>query len=165
MESILSESVEKRQEQEKEEKAHIRRILVPIDGSKYSMRAAKYAIEVAKLQKAQIVCIHVIVALPYGYAFSGSCNDQYLDDIENQYKLWFNQVIQMAEKEGIKNIKTEVFKDVRSITDAIINYASNNSIDLIVVGTRGRTGLQKVLIGSVANGIVQHAHCSVLLIR
>jgi nucleotide-binding universal stress UspA family protein len=162
MKSLLSESVAKRQEQEK---VQIRRILVPIDGSKYSIRAARYAIEVAKLQKAQIVCIHVITALPYGYAFGGTCADHYLEDIENQYKSWFNEVIRMAENEGITNIKTDVFKDVRSTTDAIINYASNNYIDLIVVGTRGRTGLQRVLIGSVASGIVQHAHCPVLLSR
>ena len=70
MESLLSEPIEKRQEQEK---VQIKRILVPIDGSEYSMRAAKYAIELSKLQKAQIICIHVITSLPYGYAFSGPC--------------------------------------------------------------------------------------------
>ncbi len=162
MESLLSEPVEKRQEQEK---VQIKRILVPIDGSEYSMRAAKYAIELSKLQKAQIICIHVITSLPYGYAFSGPCIDQYMEDINNQYKSWFKKVIQMAENDGIKNIKTEVFTDVRSTTDAIINYASGNSIDLIIIGTRGRTGLQRVIIGSVASGIVQHAHCPVVLVR
>jgi nucleotide-binding universal stress UspA family protein len=162
MESLLSEPIEKRQEQEK---VQIKRILVPIDGSEYSMRAAKYAIELAKLQKAQIICIHVITSQPYGYAFSGPCIDQYMEDINNQYKSWFKKVIQMAENEGIKNIKTEVFTDVRSTTDALINYASSNSIDLIVVGTRGRTGLQRVIIGSVASGIVRHAHCPVVLVR
>lgn len=168
MTSPLSEPIEKRQEQKKEDKfatVRIRRILVPIDGSDYSMRAAKYAIELAKLQRAQISCIHVISKLPYGYEFSGSGIDQYLDDIENQSKSWFNEVVQMAEKEGIKDIKTDVFKDVRSTTDAIINYAATNSFDLIVIGTRGRTGLQRVLLGSVANGVIQHAHCPVLLVR
>ncbi len=71
----------------------------------------------------------------------------------------------MAEKEDVKNIKTEVFQDVWSTIDTIVNYATNNSIDLIVAGTRGRTGLQKVVIDSVASGIIQYSHCTVLLVR
>jgi nucleotide-binding universal stress UspA family protein len=53
--------------EEQKEKVPIKRILVPIDGSSYSVKAAKYAIEVARLQKAQVLCIHVIASLPYGY--------------------------------------------------------------------------------------------------
>jgi len=162
METPLSESKEKRQGQEK---VPIKKILVPLDGSDYSMRAAKYAIEVAKLQKAQIICIHIIDKLPYGFEFSGSCVDQYLLDIQEQSKIWFNKVIQMAENDDINNIKTEFFRDIRSIVDAIVNYASHNSIDLIVLGTRGRTGIQKVLLGSIASGVVLHAHCPVLLVK
>jgi nucleotide-binding universal stress UspA family protein len=164
METSLSksESKEKRQGQEK---VPIENILVPIDGSENSMRAARYAIEIAKLQRAQIVCIHIIDKLPYGFEFSGSCIDQHLQDVQGQCKVWFNKVIQMAENEGIKNIKTEFIRDIRSIVDAIVNYASHNSIDLIVLGTRGRRGIQKVLLGSVANGVSQHAHCPVLLVK
>ncbi len=62
-------------------------------------------------------------------------------------------------------IKTDVFRDVESIVDAIINYASHNSMDLIIMGTKGRTGIARFLLGSVANGVVQHAHCPVLLVR
>jgi len=55
--------------------------------------------------------------------------------------------------------------DVKSIIESIIEYATQRNIDLIVIGTRGRTGLKRFFIGSVANGVVQHAHCSVLLVR
>ena len=110
METSLSESKENRQGQEK---VPIKNILVPLDGSDYSMRAARYAIEVAKLQRAQIVCIHIIDKLPYGFEFSGSCVDQYLDDVQQQSKVWFNKVIQMAENEEIRNIKTEFLRDIR----------------------------------------------------
>lgn len=50
-----------------EDEVQIKRILVPLDGSNCSFRAAKYAIEAARLQKAQIFCIHVITKIPYGY--------------------------------------------------------------------------------------------------
>lgn len=63
------------------------------------------------------------------------------------------------------NISTEIVADVSSIADAIINYAANNSTDIIVRGTKGKTGLKRFLIGSVADGVVRHAHCPVLVVR
>lgn len=167
MESQLSQSAaaEKIQEYDKEANIKLKKILVPLDGSDCSMRAAQYAIELAKLQKAQIVCIHILDRMPYGFEFSGSSIEDYLQSVENQSNVWFNKVIKMAESQGIKDVKAVFFRDIRSIVDTIVNYASNNSIDLIVIGTRGRTGLQKVLMGSVANGVSQHAHCPVMLIK
>ena len=71
----------------------------------------------------------------------------------------------MAKTEGISKLKTEKFTDVKSIIGSIIDYANSRDVDLIVIGTRGRTGLKRLLMGSVANGVIQHAHCSVLLVR
>ena len=71
----------------------------------------------------------------------------------------------MAKNEGILDIKTEIFIDVKSIIESIIDYAARKNIDLVVIGTRGRTGIKRFFTGSVANGVVQHAHCSVLLVR
>jgi nucleotide-binding universal stress UspA family protein len=165
LDSQLSQSTEKIQEHGKDVNIKIKKILVPLDGSSYSMRAAKYAIEVAKLQKAQIVCIHILDRMPYGFEFGSSCIEDYLQNVENQSNMWFEKVIQMADNQGIKDVKTVFFRDIRSIVDAIVGYASNNAIDLIVLGTRGRTGLQRVLMGSIATGVSQHAHCPVMLIK
>jgi nucleotide-binding universal stress UspA family protein len=52
-----------------------------------------------------------------------------------------------------------------AIDEYFKDYATIKDIDLIVIGTRGRTGLKRFLMGSLANGVVQHAHCSVLLVR
>ncbi len=158
--STLSESMEQRGEE-----VNIRRILVPIDGSNCSMRAARYAIEVAKLQRAEILCIHIIQKLPYSYEFTGSVIEQYIKDIKNRSQEWFDKIVKIAKNEGIENIKTEVIMDVRSIPDTIINYASDKSADLIILGTKGRTGLQRVLLGSVANNVLQHSHCTVMVVR
>lgn len=161
--TISSESKGKKKEEL--ETIQMKRILVPIDGSSYSMTAAKYAIEIAKLQKAQILCIHVIEELPYGTDFIGSAVEQYFNDISNLARSWFKEIMKMAKDEGIDDIETDVFTDIRSTAEAITNYASNKSVDLIVIGTKGRTGFQRLLLGSVANGVVQHAHCSVLTIK
>jgi nucleotide-binding universal stress UspA family protein len=162
--SILSET------HDKKEKVQIKRILVPIDGSSYSLKAAKYAIEISRLQNAQISCIHVIAKLPSSYvhavpAIAGPAIQTYIDDIKKHAQSWFDQIIKIAESKGIRNIKTDIFTDFDSIADTIINYASNNSIELIVMGTHGRTGIAKFFLGSVANDVTQHTHCPVLLIR
>ena len=71
----------------------------------------------------------------------------------------------MTKNECIPDLKTEIFTGVNSVIESIIDYATTKNIDLIVIGTRGRTGLKRFFMGSVANDVVQHAHCPVLLVR
>lgn len=66
-----SETGEGKNESMIEDEVQIKKILVPLDGSSCSIRAAKYAIEVARLQKAQIFCVHVINKIPYSYSLLG----------------------------------------------------------------------------------------------
>ncbi len=146
-------------------KIQMRKILVPIDGSECSLNAAKYAVKAAKDEDAELFCIHVIAGVPYGYASSPIATDQYFKDIEEKVQSWFDKVRDMAKNEGIPELKTETFTDVKSVIGSIIDYATSRDVDLIVIGTRGRTGLKRFLMGSVANGVVQHAHCPVLLVR
>ncbi len=62
-------------------------------------------------------------------------------------------------------IVTEVIIAEESIVSEIIEFAERENIDLIIMGTRGRTGFKKLLLGSVASGVVNFAHCPVLVIR
>jgi nucleotide-binding universal stress UspA family protein len=121
-------------------KIQMRKILVPIDGSEYSINAAKYAVKIAKDENAELFCIHVITPrIPNGYATSAaSTTDQYHEDIKNMVESWFEKVRDMANNEGISAVKTETFIDVKSVIESIIDYASRKDIDLIVIGTKGR---------------------------
>jgi nucleotide-binding universal stress UspA family protein len=105
--------------------------------------------------------------MPYGYATpaASSKESQNYEDIKHKVESWFDIVRKMAKDEGIPDIKTEIFIDVKSIIESIIDYATRKNIDLIVIGTRGRTGLKRFFMGSVANGVIQHVHCSVLVVR
>ena len=103
--------------------------------------------------------------LPYGYQACGYGIEECLKDMEGQANSWFNEINSIAEVKGVKTAKPEIIRDYKSIIDSIINYSSIKSIDLIVIGTKGRTGIQRLLLGSVANGVSQHADCSVLLVR
>jgi len=194
----------------------IKNILVPIDGSEYSLHAALNAIRIARNEKAQLCCVHVVTPQrfkffhrhasspsPPDYTKQGppeeqrlvsydslplydSESNQFVGEVEipvqlqlmsqelhgrmtnivkNKVESWFDSVRNMAKDEGIFDIKTEIFFDAKSIIESIIEYATQMNIDLIVIGTRGRTGLKRFFMGSVANGVVQHAHCSVLLVR
>ena len=148
------------------QKVQLKKILVPIDGSDYSLYAAKHAVKLAKDENAQLFCIHVIGSVPY-YGFIGSppAIEQYYKDLKEKVQSWFDKVRDMARNEGISEPRTETFSGVKSVIESIIDYAANKDIDLIVIGTRGRTGLKRLVMGSVANGVVQHAHCPVLLVR
>ena len=60
---------------------------------------------------------------------------------------------------------TEVIIAEESIVSEIIEFAEREKVDLIIMGTRGRTGFKKILLGSVASGVVTYSHCPVLVIR
>ena len=142
----------------------IKKILVPIDGSECSLETTKYATRIAKDENAQLYCIHVMTSVPYGIA-NAPAIEEYSRIFEQKVQSWFDKVRDMAKNECIPDLKTETFTDVNSVVGSIIDYATSKNIDLIVIGTRGRTGLKRFFMGSVANGVVQHAHCSVLLVR
>jgi nucleotide-binding universal stress UspA family protein len=144
----------------------IEKILVPVDGSEFSLNAAKYAIRIAKDENAQLLCIHIITPrVPYGYSTSIPTTDKSHADIKDKVESWFDKVRQIAKNEGLPAVKTDVLVDVKSVSESILNYSANENIDLIVIGTKGRTGLKRFLMGSVANAVIQHAHCHVLLVR
>jgi len=149
------------------DKIQIRKILVPIDGSEHSIKAAKYATRIANVDNAELFFIHVITpGIPYGYATpAASTVHQYEEEIKDKINSWFDEVRNIAKNEGIYDVKTDIFVDVKSVIESILDYATSKEIDLIVVGTKGRTGLKRLLMGSIASGILHHAQCPVLLVK
>ena len=150
----------------------IKRILVPIDGSKCSLKAAKYAIGITKTQRSKVYCIHTIAGVPYGHFLDGYAAQMYLEEIKKQAESWFSDIIKIARQKAVSDnngttidILAEVFVTVDSIVETIVNYSANKDIDLIVIGTIGRSGIKRLLLGSIAKGVVRYADCPVLLVR
>jgi nucleotide-binding universal stress UspA family protein len=79
----------------------------------------------------------------------------------------FDTIDEMAKRHNIrKKINTEMVETSSlSVADEIIRYAKEKGVDLIVIGTRGRSGMSKALLGSVASKIVTYSPCSVLVVR
>lgn len=143
----------------------LKRILVPLDGSDSSFRAARYAIKIAKMSKAEIIFMHAVVNPPYvEYKSAELVILQYIEEAKRHAEMWYMNAGDLASKEGVK-FSTETVQDVASVADTIVNYAEKKKVDLIVIGTKGRTGLKRFLLGSVASGVVAHARCSVLVVR
>jgi nucleotide-binding universal stress UspA family protein len=151
-----------------DENLPLRKILVPLDGSEWSFRAAKYAIRIAKMSKAEIVYVHAVVSLPstaYASPHAGVLVPQYIEEAKKEAQKWYDEINVIAEKAGVVKLSAETILDVSSVADVIISYSEKNNVDLIIIGTKGKTGLKKVLLGSVASGVISHAKCPVLVVR
>ncbi len=147
-------------------------IMVAIDGSETSMRAAEYAIAMSKNTKnkdTQLIGITIIDLGRLSYSFfitAPSYGSKELEEKRQEAKVWLNQVDRLSKENNIPQFKSEIIEDVVSrIGGAIVNYAEKERVDLIVVGTRGRSGLKKMLIGSVASDILHYAHCPVMIVK
>ena len=151
--------------------ARIAKVLICVDGSESSMKAADYAVELAAKQGAQLVALNVIVS-QLGYAYSSgvfglvtpSVINELLAKSEQEAQKWFSDIKKKAAEHGV-GVKTEVVASPTSVVPAIVEYAEKNGIDLIVAGTRGRSGFTKLLLGSVASGIVTYASCPVMIVK
>jgi nucleotide-binding universal stress UspA family protein len=145
------------------------KILVPIDGSDYSFKAAEYAIDISTRYRSEITLISIVASkVRYGSSSGifGAIPPSYLKKYESEAKKWFDRVLQKVKKEGLEiKIKTDVISTPLSIVSTILRYAERDDADIIVIGSRGITGFKRMLVGSVALGVVTYAHCPVLVIR
>jgi len=154
-----------------------KKILVAQDGSESSQRAAQAALELAEKLKADLVVLHAISS-PTSYYHSTIASTTGMSlpspsqhEIDAYYAYArkvalgiVGETESKAKKQGI-HVKTEIPEAVSSIVETIVNHASKENVDLIIVGTRGLGGFKKMLLGSVSSGIVSHAHCPVLVVR
>lgn len=168
----------------------ISRILVAIDGSDVSMKAAEVAIATAKKAGTELFIVTSLnlpwdgfhnkdaivqntswntstLHFPYDGFFSKEAQD-YRKSVEkkarDEAEKWFGDIKQRAKENGIKT-QTEIIAAVPNVVSSIVNYADNNKMDLIVVGSTGKTGFKRVLLGSVASDIVKYSTCPVMVVK
>jgi nucleotide-binding universal stress UspA family protein len=148
-------------------KGKFSKILVAIDGSQASMDAADYAIEMTKKDGAQLIAL-TIIHIPlssYGLASpQGELSHPKERGEMLEAKEWFDKLIHIA-KQNYVQLKTEIVDSQMSIEAAIVEYAESQGVDLIIIGTRGRSGFKKMLLGSVASGVVTYATCAVMVVK
>ncbi len=142
-----------------------RKILVATDGSKYSNAAASEAVAIAKRCGASLIAASVVpyeTISPLGIVHSEMQWELVTEESRKAAENNIKNVKEIAEKEDVKI--EELILEGRPY-EAIINAAKENRVDLIVVGSHGRTGLDRLLMGSVTERIIGHAECAVLVVK
>jgi nucleotide-binding universal stress UspA family protein len=151
------------------------RVLVAIDGSTSSMHIIDYAISIAMKNSSQLVILYVIDVYKYPYLPSSIIlaptfgSEKYLEE-RNEAEEQMNKIKEKYKQKTKNNIdskelKTEIVEGAKSAATTIMEYAESENIDLIIIGSRGRTSFKKLLLGSVSSDIIKNAHCAVLVIR
>ena len=141
----------------------IRQILAPTDFSECSKQAVACAYELAQTFGAKLVLLHVVEELPSYIGFippAGAA--MLLEDLESQARLDLIEVLPEAEAAGVEVTRQVV---MGSPAHEIVEVATAEKVDLIVIATHGRTGLSHLVMGSVAERVVRTALCPVMTIR
>ena len=143
----------------------VKHILVAVDGSENSTRATKIASVIAHNLNAELTILHIV---SFSSAMYSDLAPDQLGKIEDQARQEAEKFVasasSIATQEGVA-AKTAIAEHMDSVVRGITDYAERNGIDLIVIGTRGLGGFKRLIIGSVASGVVHYAKCSVLVVR
>jgi nucleotide-binding universal stress UspA family protein len=144
---------------------NIRRILVPTDFSEYALPAVRYAAELARKFSAELILLHVvpdtILALPDAVMPTPAP----LADLEAMVASGKQGLANVIASEQLSDLQPRAEVRIGSPAAEIIAAANDLKADLICIGTHGRTGILRVLLGSVAEMIVRQAPCPVLTVR
>lgn len=141
----------------------LKEVLVPVDFSEPSRKSIQYAVVFAQQFGARLTLLHVVEPLSYPPDFAvvpllpPDAEDARIRELTRQLQ-------QLAEKLG-PGIETQPVVTSGRPWQGITEYAAANNTDLIIVSTHGYTGIKHVLLGSVAEKIVRHAPCPVLVVR
>ena len=146
------------------------KVLVPIDGSVPSFNAAKYAINFAITYNTETILLAVVPSqIKHGDSSGifGMVTPSYLDHYKKEAEKWFDQIIDDVKIQSydINKIANDVITTPMSTVGAIVHYAEKENINIIILGSSGKTGFKRMLLGSTASGVVTYAHCPVLVVR
>lgn len=137
----------------------MKKILVAVDGSSFSEGVFDYALEEAKELDNHLTIPRVVPIFEYGREDVSEGSEGEFKEAEE----FVNRLKSKAEDNGVE-ADTEVLTGM-DISMTIINYVKENDHDLIMVGGRGKSDLGTIHLGSVAEGVVKRAPCSVLVVH
>jgi nucleotide-binding universal stress UspA family protein len=144
------------------------KILVPLDLADDNVTAFNYALDLSALSGAQVTAVYALRLDMYAQDMPAGALQIVIKQSREELRKRISEMKSKYESSRdsvVKNeIKTEVIHGL-SPAISIANYASKNNMDLIVINTHGRTGLKKLILGSVTERIIPESPCSVLALR
>ena len=144
-----------------------KRILVPVDGSPTSGLGLDEAISLAKDQRAALCLLHIVDERVLTQNLEGGAAgiDQLLDSLHAGGKQILARAVAKARERRVRVKAVLVENILRSVADVIVEQAKKWRADLIVIGTHGRRGVSRLVMGSDAEGVVRTTPVPVLLVR
>jgi nucleotide-binding universal stress UspA family protein len=144
-----------------------KRIFVPVDGSATSRRGLRAAIDLAKSQRARLIVLNVVDAMPVFASLEGGMafDPDMFKAMRGGGKKILAAAAAEAKKRGLKAATVLAENTAGRVADVIVRQAKKARADLIVLGTHGRRGLSRMVMGSDAELVVRYAPAPVLLIR
>ena len=140
-----------------------KKILVPLDGSTLAEAALPHAEAIAKSEGAEIILLRIpMIPATELFAREPSIAVRIQEEEETEAKNYINTKVEELKKD---HIKVSAITLEGPVPDTILAVADETHADMIAMSTHGRTGLQRWLMGSVADRIVYHAHIPVMLIH
>jgi universal stress protein A len=140
-----------------------KKIVCPVDFSEFTDEIVQYAVDIARKYDAELHLLHVIPNLNYFTPYESFLTPENLVAIEsNIEKEVAGDFDKILKKIGFP-VKTVIRTGVTFVE--IIDYIREEKVDLVVMGTHGRSGLEHILIGSVAEKVVRKSPCPVLTVR
>jgi nucleotide-binding universal stress UspA family protein len=143
------------------------KILVPVDGSMHSLSAVKTALDFARMKGAEVQVISVV---PYisgleAHEISPSRMERHMESYTKVSEDAVKQACDLLFAEGVTASCSKTVLASVSVPDAIIDYAEQEKIDLIVMGSRGLSTSTRFKLGSVASQVVKYCPCSIYLVK
>jgi len=141
------------------------KVLVPIDGSKHSTEGLRVASHFAKANKAKIFILNVIPSVAdVDLELSASERDRLLESLKRRGEDLLTRAKDQMKGLGAADINT-VLATGDSPAQEIVSFAEKEKIDLIVIGSKGKSATARFLLGSVASKVVKYSHCCVYVVK
>jgi len=147
--------------------APLQQILVPVDGSETSVKALEAAIELARLNRARLRLLYVIDELDHinGFETAKAYYEKARPLMHTDGERLLAQMRSLAEGKGVVCDSVLLESGAGRLCDVVAEHAGQVHADMIVVGSHGRRGLDRALMGSDAEQIVRHAPVPVLVVK
>lgn len=148
---------------------NFKKIMIATDGSDCSRLAVDKGIELAQLSEGTVYAVYV-VSMDYlspidGDSFSMGM-DPYWESMQETLKTQGQQAVNYVKGLGeMKGINVEPVLLEGNPSDELIRYAEDNKMDIVIMGTLGKTGLDRLLLGSVAGNVARHSKIPVMVVR
>ncbi|MFW9808158.1 MAG: universal stress protein [Candidatus Thorarchaeota archaeon] len=145
-----------------DERVEVKSILVAVDGSEHSLKAVRYACAMSGPLDAEVVLLHVVPMLVSATPYHDTISDQPFLSLQKVGEDILSRAKTIARDLGCEVVDLITHGDPAA---KIIDIAKERDADIIILGSRGLSGIKRLFVGSISDKVASHAHCPVMIVR